>query len=192
MSDTREAIEAAQRIYGRLGMWSAIDRALAAMSNALQGNDRAEVFAKTKAINSFYDTNVWAIYRVSNHISGVLSGEPTLDPELVETLATVPDPSTQTGYRYYHSFASKYAHFFLSPDVFPIYDSMAEKALRQILRSQLRLGEHKGKYLRFVICMQTAFGGLIGEYNWSQIDRFLWLVGHCKRCTRIQITSTKN
>ncbi len=177
MADIRKEIESAQRIYDQLGMWSAIDRALVAVSIALPGSHRAEVFAKTKAINSFYDTNVWAIYRVSDHISEVLSGSPTIDPELVETLAAVHDPSTKADYRYYHSFASKYAHFFLSPDVFPIYDSMAEKALRQILGTQLRLGEHEGKYRRFVTHMQNTFRELKDEYNWSQIDRFLWLVG---------------
>ena len=177
MPDIRGAIEAAQRIYEQLGMWSSIDRALAAVSNGLPGSGRAEVFAKTKAINSFYDTNVWAIYRVSDHLSEILSSEPKLDPELVERLATVRDSSTKAGFRYYHSFASKYAHFFLSPDVFPIFDAMAEKVLRQILGSKLRLGEHEGKYLRFVDRMNSAFGGLLGEYNWGQIDRFLWLVG---------------
>jgi hypothetical protein len=136
-----------------------------------------EALLKVVAVNALYGTNVFALVRAARHVRAVLGSADLAKagPELVELLASIPTTSNSQPRRYV-SFASKFAHFFISSERFPIYDSYAERMLLfhlgpSAVRNQARpyevfnwnLERLKRKY------------DLRGSYR--ELDRYLWVAG---------------
>jgi hypothetical protein len=99
------------------------DKAIDWLVSRLPLNENLEdVLLKVAAINGLYSTNIYAIYRVSQHICAlhIDSRLRERDPSLVKEIACV---QVREGVeRYNYSFATKYCswHF---PELYPIYDS---------------------------------------------------------------------
>src|SRR5947209_9662363 len=114
-------IEAANRLHGKLLQWQVTVRALHTLQENLPGFDIEVTLLKVAAVNQLYGTNVYAVVRMARHVTGVMQEARGMeDADLVEELASL------TG-RKHRSFASKFAHFFIDMERFPIFDSYAEK-----------------------------------------------------------------
>ena len=114
-------IEAANRLHSKLLQWQITDRALHALHVNLPGFDIEATLLKVAAVNQLYGTNVYAVMRMAQHITKVMLTAGNMeDTDLVEKLASLPG-------RQHLSFASKFAHFFIDMERFPIYDSYAVK-----------------------------------------------------------------
>jgi hypothetical protein len=128
-------------------------------------------------INSLYGTNVYAIPRVANHIVEVMArvNVEFAGPELVEQLAVTLPVGKVKGRRHY-SFASKFAHFFVDPQRFPIMDKFAKEMLKFHLgRGFTSNSVHP--YLAFcknyeLLKKEVGFTGSNRE-----LDHYLWLAG---------------
>jgi len=136
-----------------------------------------EALLKVVAINALYGTNVFALVRAARHVEEVLASADLskAGPELVESLANIPTTSGAQPRRYV-SFASKFAHFFINPERFPIYDSYAERMLllhlgTSAVRNAARPYE---AFMANLDSLQREYG-LICSYR--ELDRYLWIAG---------------
>ena len=162
-------IAAANRIYEQLPQWCLADRALAELADALPGFQDAPCLAKAATLNALYSTRVFALTAVASHASRILTKRDLehAGPELVEELAHVQDPP-----RRLRSFASKFCHFFVASERFPIFDKYADE-ITSLHLGKSRLGDKEHSYASFVdnfrlLKSLSGFGGPNRE-----LDRYL-------------------
>lgn len=165
-----EAAHAAAAQY--LPGWQLADATLALLERQLPGHGTEACLAKATVVNSLYGTNVFAIQRVAQLISPILTEANLANagPELVDRMARV------TPERTFVSFASKYAHFFVNPDRFPIYDSYAVKMLALHLGRQPN-ATGVNAYAAFCGRYNTLAAKVGLTDNFRRLDRYLWLAG---------------
>jgi hypothetical protein len=164
-------IEAANRLHGKLTQWQVTDRALHTLQENLPGFDTEATLLKVVAVNQLYGTNVYAVARMALHVTEVMQEASGMeDADLVEELATL------TG-RKHRSFASKFAHFFIDMERFPIFDSYAAKIVAYHLGSHGQVRDSTHLYKAFVknIHRLKRFAGL--SCTNGELDRYLWLAG---------------
>ncbi len=143
---TMSQIEAANRLHRKLLQWKATDNALCALKERFPGFDVDSSLLKVAAIDQLYGTNVYAVVRMVEHVTEVMCQVSTLDDvELVGEIATLANMK-------HTSFASKFAHFFIDEERFPIYDSYAVKMVEY----------HPGKQ---VLVRDTDNQGICGEFS---------------------------
>ena len=99
----------------------------------MPGFESSAALVKAAAVNSLYGANVWAIMSplAASKICLMERTSGPRDPNLVEEMASI--QLSEGKVRHCPSFASKFAHFFIDYDRFPIYDSYALKMLRDHL-----------------------------------------------------------
>ena len=167
-------IEAANELHLQLPQWKDTDDALRALYDRFPGFDVKATLLKVAAVNQLYGTNVYAVDRMARHIVDVLNAREGFDDIdfLVEELATLPR-------RKHISFASKFVHFFIDKERFPIYDSFAEDMVKFHLGRQGWIKDKEHPYRAFFqnlvklkeqVCSQ-------GPCTYEALDRYLWLTG---------------
>ncbi|WP_211233859.1 hypothetical protein [Thermacetogenium phaeum] len=77
----------------------------------------------------------------------------------------------------FRSFASKFAHFFIDPNQFPIYDSYAVKMLTYHLNGKGREGL---SYEQFAAGFSALKDALDFPVTTRELDRYLWLAGQLR------------
>jgi hypothetical protein len=172
-------IEAANCLHERLEQWRLADQALRLLADHCPNFEPAACLLKVAAVNALYGTNLYAITRMAKHVAGVLAGTDLVaaGPELVERLADLPAAEGQKRKRRHYSFASKFAHFFLGEERFPIMDSYALAMLKRHLGRRQYLDNKDHRYGAFVHTFQQLkrWSGFPGSNR--QLDRYLWLAG---------------
>ena len=164
-------IEAANRLHSKLLQWQITDQALHALHVNLPGFDIEVTLLKVVAINQLYGTNVYAVVRMAQHVTEVMQGANRMeDADLVKELASLNG-------RKHRSFASKFAHFFINMERFPIYDSFAVKMVAYHLGGQGQARDSAHPYRAFVenIHRLKRYAGL--SCTTKELDRYLWLAG---------------
>jgi hypothetical protein len=177
---TASQLDAAERLYGRLTSWQTIDSSLRLLAEQIQGFGKEACLLKAVAVNSLYATRIFAIVRMGEHLHRTLKDT---DPsaagiDLVPQLAALPDADGQVRRRHV-SFASKFAHFFVDSERYPILDSFAVRTLKgHCLRRAGRaaLGSYPGFVEGVHVLLQVS-----GVTDARLLDRYLWLAGQCKQ-----------
>ncbi len=175
---TRDQIQAAQALHARLTGWQEIETALETLADRFPGFDFPATLLKATAVNALYGTNVLAIYRMAKHVQGVLtkagSGvEPWL---LVERIAALPSPDDKPR-RLCLSFASKFAHFFLDAEQYPIKDWYAESTLRFHLGRGNTVNDKEHPYRAYVTNHRRVKELSALDPTNRELDHYLWLAG---------------
>jgi len=172
-------IDAANRLHERLEQWRLADQALRLLADRCPDFELAACLLKVVAVNELYGTNLYATTRMAKHAAGVLADTnlAAAGPELVERLADLPATEGQKRKRRHYSFASKFAHFFLDDERFPIMDSYAVKMLKRHLGRQHYSDDTAQPYASFVSNFHELkrLSGFAGSNR--QLDRYLWLAG---------------
>jgi hypothetical protein len=172
-------IEAANCLHDRLEQWRLADRALRLLADRCPDFEPDACLLKVVAVNGLYGTNLYATTRMAKHAAGVLAGTDlaAAGPEVVERLADLPVKEGQERKRRHYSFASKFAHFFLGDERFPIMDSYAIAMLRRHLGQRNYSHDRDNRYVAFVRNSQElkCLSGFTGGNR--QLDRYLWLAG---------------
>jgi len=175
---TIEMIKAANQIYTRLLDWQKNDRALVVLGEKLPSFTFEEILLKATAVNVLYGTNVYAIWKAAKHIHNLMTNIRPEDVEIefVEEIAKVPETN-----RRFVSFASKFAHFFINQEKFPIKDSFAEDMIRYHLGGGNLFRVQDKPYCEYVTNLNNL-KKLCG-FNGSNrtFDRYLWLAGQYKK-----------
>lgn len=169
---TSEQVNAATRIHDRLASWKATDAALDDLARSMPGFSLGECLVKASAINQLYGTNVYALGRMAEHLARVLS-DPQSD-DLVERLAKL---TTNGKPRRHLSFASKFAHFYIDKDRFPIFDSYAIERLRFHLSGINLPTDNPPPYADYVAAHQALIALCRLGCTGRELDRYLWVGG---------------
>jgi hypothetical protein len=176
---TNEQIARAQRLHDHLNQWKTVDNALRTLAVRLPGFDSAAALLKVVAINSLYGTNLYAVVRMGGHIQEIMAETNVSDAKisLVERIADLPPSKPNEQKRHHLSFASKFAHFFINPEKFPILDSYAEKMLRKHLGKSgaSPLGQSRYSAYASGLAKLKELSGWTGTYR--ELDHYLWLAG---------------
>ena len=170
-------VRAASELSARIPAWHRSEEALVLLGERVTGFSPAETLLKATAVNALYSTNVMAIVRVSEHFATELSkwDLATCGPELVVALAAVPQGGSEPAPKRRISLASKFAHFFIDENRFPIYDQYAVAMVAKHLGiAEMSLSGH---YVAFA----AAFGKLAAtidmHHDRRRLDRYLWVQG---------------
>lgn len=171
-------IMAASNLRGRMH-WLAIDRALYALSGQFPGFDLEVALLKVAAINQLYGTNVFATVRMAQHIVSVMaySDDLPMGVDLVEQIASLPEVENQRPKWSFYSFASKFAHFFVSPEAFPMYDTYVTRMVKYHLGPQTEIPDAKKPYRAFFHNIEKLREAANLTCTTDELDRYLWLAG---------------
>jgi hypothetical protein len=165
---SKRQIEAADEFWKDEGGWASSE--IVQLKEAFPKPQDA-VRLKAIVLNTLYGTSIFAILRVADCVERVLKTNRSTGPDLVEELVAEIQKSTN---RRHYSFAAKYAHFNINPDL-PILDSYAEWMVAK------HLGQAQSKnpkrYLKFTEDIKTLkqVAGL--TCNCEQLDAYLWVAG---------------
>jgi hypothetical protein len=144
---------------------------------------------KVAAVVQLYGIYLFAVTRMADHVRAVLTGAPGAAPgephddtapvELVERLAAL-DGQRHT------SFASKFAHFFVHRERFPVYDGLAREVVRWHLGRKAAVADGAHPYGAFTQNLRRlwAAAGLPASTSTDELDRSLWLTGQLRRWER--------
>lgn len=160
--------------------YAAPDRALFKLFQAFPHNRNLEdVLLKVAALNGLYSTNIYAVYRVAEHIH-----EQDIDPRLEQrspalvneiSLVTIGDKKRRN-----YSFTSKYCSCHV-PDAYPIYDGFVERLIWAYQGldhfAEFRRAELKDypRYKETVEFFRDYYG--LTQFSFKELDKFLWFYG---------------
>ena len=171
-------IEAAGRLHARLTQWQMSDRVLERVRQTFPDFDTESTLLKIVTLNGLYGTNVLALIRVAGHVAHVMA-EADINAaglEIVERMAAFPADS-QKGPRRLTSFASKFAHFFIDSNRFPICDSYAAAMVSHHLKGTRGTKVHTKSYLAYVKDFHALREGAGLACSTRELDHYLWLAG---------------
>jgi hypothetical protein len=178
----KEAIAAAGRLRKQIPRWQTSDKTLESLAERFPEFDEPSTLLKTAAINALYSTNLYAIERMAAHIVGIIErakGD-IKNPEIVERIANLPETDTQKRHRKHYSFASKFAHFFIDPEAFPVKDSYAVAMLEHHLGKEQLIVDGDRQYLVYAENYKRLKQALGFEVSNKELDRYLWIAGELK------------
>lgn len=134
-------------------------------------NFQEAVKLKAIAVNALYGTNILAISKVGDCIEQFLKTHHSTGPDLVEELVAEIEKITN---RRHHSFAAKYAHFFINPEL-PILDWYAESMVSQHLGT--KTSKNPMRYLTFIEDIKTLREAACLTCSCADLDAYLWVAG---------------
>ena len=182
---TERQMEAARTLHAWLTSWRETDAALNQLAERFPRFDAPAILLKVTAINALYGTNVYAIYRMAKHVERVLAeSAPNIEPWLlVEGIAALSGPDG-TPSRRHLSFASKFAHFFIDSERYPIKDSYAEAMLRFHLGRKNMETDQEQPYRAYMTNHRRLkeFAGV--KVTNRQLDHYLWIAGQYRDWNR--------
>lgn len=175
-----EQIVSANRIHAKLSQHLEGLRAINALAQRFPEFDANAVLLKIITINALHGPNVMSRPRVSAHIQKVMASveTETAGPELVEKLASVPSGPKEPANRRHYSFASKFAHFFLDPDRFPLMDNTTSRMVRFHLGPRSWIPDDEGhRYREFASNFLRLRGQAGFKGRKRELSRYLWIAG---------------
>ncbi|MFO7948121.1 MAG: hypothetical protein R6V19_15050 [Armatimonadota bacterium] len=173
---TQEQIDAAGRLHDLLSQWPTTDRAFEMLNERFPDFGREATIIKCAAINDLYSTNVFAIWRMAEHIVKVMEDTPDDPDELAETIACLPDADGNCA-RHHWSFTSKFCHFFIDAETFPIYDSYCCNMLAHHLGRGRCMSDSSNPYRAFKQNLEQLRELSDVSASLREMDQYLWLVG---------------
>lgn len=177
---TKKMIEEAEKIHQQFHGWQTSDNVLVMLRDSFPGFSFEEILLKATVINSLYGTNVLAIWKVAEHVCQTIPKYDldSVGAEFVEKIAKVPDIKTKSGKdREFISFASKFTHFFIDQERFPIMDQYAKCAIKYHLGCNEWEKCPDKPYQEFVVNFMKlkdlcSFKGSVRDF-----DHYIWLAG---------------
>lgn len=141
-------------------------------------NDYESALVKTSALNQLYFTNVMAVFRMGRHIESLAKNGVFEKSDPVEIVGDIATLDGENAKRRHWVFASKFGHFFIDEDRFPIYDRLAADVLLFHTGERLNIAERHNPYREFYDRFQEVreVSGL-SEESCSDLDSYLWFAG---------------
>lgn len=142
--------------------------------------DIDDVLIKVCSLNDFYSTNIFSPFSVAKHIVelGIDDKLEMEDLTIVNEIANVKMPGDKK--RNFYSFASKYCSHH-KPNIYPIYDSFAEKMLCHFEKNDKfhnfkKIDLKDYETYKYIIQKFSDYYGL-DDFDLKEIDKYLWLKG---------------
>lgn len=165
----RQQVEAGAALRRLLNPWNSTDHALQLLAERFPEPSLEACLIKTATLNALYNTNAYAVWRMGEHVHRVLkkTSHPT-GPELVDVIARLDSK------RAHRSFASKFAHFFIDAEAFPILDQYVVKMLTWHLGNSRAWPkdyvEFHGWFQQLRVLCDEPFPN-------KDLDQYLWIAG---------------
>lgn len=172
---TPEQIAAAGKLFSRCPAWSASEAGFAQLREALPDFDLPSTLIKAGAVNDLYSTNVFGIWAMARHIVDVMPSLSDCGP--VQAVLGIARPSLGTGGPTYRSFASKFAHFFIKPESYPIIDSFCELMVKRHLGKENVISTAGDPYEDYYQNLTRLCELSYLKASFRELDRYLWLGG---------------
>ncbi len=169
-------IEAAQDLYDRLPGWKRAEQTLRNLAERFprEVDNPSTVAMKAASLNVLYGTWIMAPGKAAARIWSYLEhGSVDLVPELIDEVAQVRLGKSVSRLT---SFTSKYFHFFVAPEGFPMYDRFAAEALGAHLGLRPS-ASWTGRYAEFYSSLSAVCRDCRPGTRWCDIDHYLWLAG---------------
>lgn len=175
-------IDAAKKLYLRCRWWKLQEEVFHIVQADVPGFGLEATFAKLTLVDRLYKTSEYFLEYVAEHITNLLSSKPdyeTYDPvSMVEHLSTYIGPNSDKP-RHCWSLASKFAHFFIDGERFPIYDTYAKKMIAYHLFGRFTdiYKDRPAPYEKFYQDFHLL--KILAEIECTnrELDRYLWLRG---------------
>lgn len=174
---TSEMIEAGDRIYRRLTEQCEGEAALGVLAERFPGFGREEVLIKVVALNALAGPHVLSRRVATRHIERVMAKADPNDPMIVDRLSDIPQASGKPSKRKQHGFASKFAHYFIDAERFPVMDAHAAKTLRFHLGGRSYVVDESSRYREFESNMRRLRGMAGHKGSRRAMGRYLWVAG---------------
>ncbi len=174
---TSEMVDAGDRLYRRLAEQCEGEAALVTLASRLPGFGRDEVLIKVVALNALAGPHVLSRRLAARHIERVMAKADPADPMIVDRLADIPQASGKPSKRKQHGFASKFAHYFIDAERFPVMDVHAAKTLRFHLGGRSYVVDESSRYREFESNMRRLRGLSGHKGSRSALGRYLWVAG---------------
>jgi len=169
---SEEQINCARRIYDGIPQMKQADAALKKLREKMPGFSIEECLLKAGAINSLYGTQILAIVQMGRHIADIFTNpHKPVGVGLVESIAKLP------GKPNFISFASKFCHFFIDEEKYPLYDEATREAMKLHLGNKKYLANEQHPYKAFYenfIRLRNLAGLQCGTRD---LDYYLWITG---------------
>ena len=170
-------VQAARKIFETLEEVLTAERALQRLASTCPGLELEDLLLKVCAVNQLYGTNLYAVVRMARRIQQHWPPTGAWPVELVDTIAELTEADGSPGKRRHLSFASKFAHFFVDPERFPIYDQhVYRRLLHHVLSPHLRW-EVTPRYVDYVAAVSALRDHVGADCKLSDLDAYLWIAG---------------
>jgi hypothetical protein len=177
----RERIGAAATLWGRSVELVRAERGLFALQGCFPRYDPESILLKVVALHSLDSSRTLPTTRWAAHAHDVLrSIDPRkVGPELVDSLAALPGTRLAENKRAI-TLASRFAHYFVDVDRFPVLDSWSESALDRLVAAH---DETATRYVDFAR-RHAALASALGVSRPRRLWCFLWLSGQYRAWAR--------
>lgn len=164
-------IAAAKCIYNLTSSFR-VDQSLHMLGQRFPEQNFDAVLLKAAALNSLYFANNSSLPAFANHAVSALARGDLSGANLVECLASPP------GEGHCWSLASKFAHFYIDPEQYPIFDKYADRMVQYHLKGQPRERDGDNRYHAFHDDFwQLKQSAGLQEVSNRDLDLYLWLAG---------------
>jgi hypothetical protein len=167
-----EHVAAARGLKRWLPQSTAADEALHALQSAIPGFAKDAVLLKVVALNALHACGVHAAHAMTAHILKVFG---SCDParagtETVDEIARLPATN-----RHHLTFASKFAHFFIDPARFHVFEGYAVTMLRHHLQRTTLVIDNHNPYWAFTENISTL--ATVSGVNAAprDLDAYFWI-----------------
>lgn len=139
-----EQVAAASLLMEQLEDLRRSDRALFALSGCFPGFDAESTLLKVVALHSLDASQAFAVWRLVAHLQRLLAGRDlaAIGPEIVDAIAALPGSEDPKNRRRLTGFASRFAHYFIDLDRFPIVDAWSESILATFVAPDARASRY--------------------------------------------------
>ncbi len=178
VTKTRSAapVAAAARLWNRSDELVRCERTLFALQGCFPGFDPSSTLLKVAALSSIDVNRSIGAATMFEHVQRVVEriDRRRVGPEFVDLVA---EPQRRHGRQTMRSltFASRFAHFFLDPDSFPMLDGWTERALANCIERSTDAPD-ASRYTRFYVD-HARLASAFAPARPSDVCRFLWLRG---------------
>lgn len=174
---SQQQVNAAARVHDKLKMWLRAESTLQLLSARCPEFTQEACLLKAVVVNDIYGTQLFATVRMASHIHSIFENSDYSpgDIGLVDRIAQLP-PKAGDKPRLAISFASKFCHFFVNAEDFPIYDDAARDTLKLHLGSGCTIEQSK-PYASFCKNFRNLHALAKLTATTKELDQYLWLTG---------------
>lgn len=175
---SQQQVDCACRVHKALKQWRLAESTLEMLASRFPDFSDEACLLKTVAVNDIYGTQLFATVRMAKHIQGIFDGPGMVfgDVDLVDRIARLPANQGDKP-RLAVSFASKFCHFFVDAEKFPIFDEAARVALEKHLGRDGYVVDKAKPYQAFCRNFRTLRELAKLESTTKELDQYLWLTG---------------
>ncbi len=140
-----------------------------------------DIYTKVTLINSFYSTNIYDVWQMSNHIKDLEIPQSDFDNGKTDLVDKIADVTFNNKKYTMYSFATKYCSLHNSK-AYPIFDSYVADVLIYLKNTNKVTNLYKKQsdfldYKKYKVIIKTI-NDKLGNVGYKKTDMYLWALGN--------------